>query len=129
MSDPGWARPRAYDPPSTTANTPGIAPSRSTSDDTSSRWPAESCSKAPPPNCRRLLSERGASECSGGGGRSRSLPSRVVSDPQQPYPAAFLASSSSLSTVFQLRAVLATPIPLSNFSPSFDVPNPFGVCR
>src|SRR5262245_31637215 len=43
MSDPGWARPRAYDPPSTTALTPGIAPSRFESDDTSSCCSGESC--------------------------------------------------------------------------------------
>jgi NAD(P)-dependent dehydrogenase (short-subunit alcohol dehydrogenase family) len=43
--------------------------------------------------------------------------------------AAFVASSCSLSTVVQLRAVFATPMPLSNFSPSFEVPRPNGVCR
>lgn len=39
------------------------------------------------------------------------------------------ASSASLVTVFQLRAVLATSMPLSNFSASLEVPKPFGVYR
>ncbi len=43
MSDPGWAYSRAYDPPSATARTPRIAPSRCASDDTSSRCSGESC--------------------------------------------------------------------------------------
>ena len=36
---------------------------------------------------------------------------------------------ASFSTVFQLRAVFGTPMPLSNRSASFERPNPFGVCR
>ena len=41
--------------------------------------------------------------------------------------AAAAASSASFSTVFQLRAVLGTPMPLSNFTASLEVPKPFGV--
>lgn len=63
--------------------------------------------------------------------------SKAVAPPQHfapenagnpPYRAAS-AIAISLTTVFQLRAVLATPISLSNFSASFDRPNPCGVCR
>src|SRR5262245_29175205 len=42
-------------------------------------------------------------------------------------PAAFRTSSISFRTVFQFRAELTTPMPLSNFSASFDLPNPSGV--
>lgn len=38
--------------------------------------------------------------------------------------AAAPASCSNFSTVFQLRAVLPTPMPLSNFTASFEVPKP-----
>lgn len=40
---------------------------------------------------------------------------------------AFSASSISFSTEFQLRAVLGTPMPLSNFAANLEVPKPFGV--
>ena len=44
-------------------------------------------------------------------------------------PDAFAARHSSFSTVFQLRAVLGTPMPLSNFADSFEFEKPRGVCR
>lgn len=45
------------------------------------------------------------------------------------YDAAASAISISFSTLFQLRAVLGTPMPLSNFAPSLEVPKPSGVWR
>src|SRR5262249_58960617 len=76
----------------------------------------------------------GAEEADGGHGNSfkqllfaTNLPG-VSLRPDHPS-AAFLTSSISLRTVFQFRAELTTPMPLSNFSPSFDLPNPAGVCR
>lgn len=45
------------------------------------------------------------------------------------YLAAASASSRSFNTVFQLRAVLGTPSPLSNFVPSLELLRPPGVLR
>src|SRR6266852_9412991 len=49
MSDLGRARPRACDPPSTTALIPRMAPSCFASDHTSSRCSVESCFTVLPP--------------------------------------------------------------------------------
>ena len=64
--------------------------------------------------------------CSKGDGTATTF--RPENAGNSPYRAA-AAIAISLTTVFQLRAVLATPISLSNFSASFDRPKPCGVCR